>query len=208
MRAMSGAHPKHATPDHPVHELLVQRWSPYSFAPRSVEPEKLLACLEASRWAASSFNEQPWSWLVAIRDDDVEFARMLACLVEANRIWAKNVGVLVLAVVRKTFSRNNKPNRVAEHDGGLAAANLAIQATALGLCVHQMAGINLAKARQTYGIPEGYDPLTALALGYAADSEQVVDAQLAERDRSPRPRKKLAEFVFSGAWNRSAPQVV
>lgn len=195
---------KDATPEHPIHDLLVRRYSPYVFEPRPVEREKLLACLEAARWAASSFNEQPWSLLVAERDDTAEFAKMLDCLVEANQAWAKNAGVLMVTVAAESFTKNNKPNRVCDHDVGLMAANLTLQATALGLYVHQMAGINLSKTRQVYGIPESHHPFTGIALGYAGEPSQADDPQLGERDQTSRTRKTLEEFVFRGQWNHPA----
>ncbi|MCC6579691.1 MAG: nitroreductase family protein [Phycisphaeraceae bacterium] len=194
--------PKHATTDHPVLDVIAQRYSPYAYEPRGVEPAKLLSCLEAARWAASSYNEQPWRFIVARREDAKEFARMVDCLLEANQAWAKQAGVLMLTVTSRTFSRNGKPNRVCEHDVGLAVGNLCAQATALGLAVHQMAGINLTIARQTYGIPEGFDPVTAIAVGYAADPA-TADPALAQRDRTPRTRLPLAEIVFAGNWGKS-----
>lgn len=194
---------KIARPDHPIHELIANRWSPYCFEPRSVEPEKLLSCLEAARWAASSYNEQPWTYILATRDDQAEFSKLLGCLMEANQAWAKHAGVLLLGVVCPTFSLNGKPNRVAEHDLGLAAGNICLQATALGLCVHQMAGVNLDKARATYNIPPTHAPFTGIAIGYAANPD-TSDPQLAERDRTARPRKKLGEFVYKGQWGKTA----
>jgi nitroreductase len=173
------------------------------YDPRPVEKEKLLACLEALRWAASSYNEQPWSLLVATRDDAAEFARMLACLGEPNQAWAKNAGVLMLTAFCPKFSRNGNPNRVAEHDLGLAMGNLCAQATSLGLCVHQMAGVDLAKVRATYGVPEGWNPHTAAAIGYAGDPASG-DPQLAPRDQAQRTRKPLKDFVFAGGWGKSA----
>lgn len=193
---------KQAQPDHPIHELIANRWSPYCYEPRPVEPEKLASCLEAARWAASSYNEQPWSFIAATRDDEVEFPRLLGCLTEANQAWARNSGVLLLGVVSTHFSRNNKPNRVSLHDLGLAAGNICLQATALGLSVHQMAGVDLEKARQVYSIPLTHIPVTAIAIGYAA-SLDTADPELAERDRASRPRKPLKDFVFRGEWNQS-----
>lgn len=200
---MSNSTSKHATPDYPILEPIAQRWSPYVFEPREVEREKLLSCLEAARWAASSFNEQPWTFFVAERNDTTEFPRMLACLMEANQGWAKEAGALLLTVAAKTFSRNDKPNRVAVHDIGLAVGNLTVQATSLGLAVHQMAGVDLDKARETYAIPETHDPVTAIAIGYAGDPSQA-DEQLAQRDQGTRSRKVLSEFVFSGTWQNRA----
>lgn len=198
---MSNTHIKEANPDHPIEAVIARRFSPYAYEPRAVERDKLASCLEAARWAASSFNEQPWSFIIAERDDEAEFSRMLECLMEANQGWAANAGVLMITAVSKNFTRNGKPNRVAEHDLGLAVGNLAVQATAQGLYVHEMAGINLAVARQTYNIPDDCDPVTAIALGYAAAPG---DDDLGERDKAPRSRKPLGEFVFAGAWQKPA----
>ena len=195
---------KLAKPDHPILDCVANRWSPYLFEPRGVEPEKLLSCLEAARWAASSFNEQPWTILLARREETVEFERMLACLVESNQAWARHAGVLMLTVVSEKFVRNGNPNRVADHDLGLAVGNLCCQATHLGLSVHQMAGVNLAKVRQDYSIPDSHHPHTAIAIGYAAAVTASSDANFAQRDSAPRPRKKLSEFVFSSTWSRPA----
>lgn len=198
---------KFAQPDHAILDIISRRWSPYALDPRPVAAEQVRQCLEAARWAASSYNEQPWIFILAMREDEDQFNRMLECLMDANQAWAKNAGVLMLTAVRKTFSRNGKPNRVAEHDLGLAAANLTLQATALGLHVHQMAGILPAKVRQQYNVPEGYEPTTAIAVGHAADPDRFAEKSLADRDREPRSRKRLAEFVFAGAWGRASPVV-
>lgn len=186
-------------PEHPIVDLLLQRWSPYVFDPRPVEQEKLLQCLTAASWAASSYNEQPWSFIVARREETAEFEKMLGCLVEGNQVWAKNAGVLMLTVIARNFALNGKPNRVAEHDLGAAAGNMALQAASMGLAVHQMAGVEVSKIRSTYGVPDGYDPMTGIALGYAGD-RGAADPQLAERDKERRGRKSLKEIVFSGSW--------
>ena len=78
---------KQAKPDHPVHELIANRWSPYGFADRPVSPEDLRSLFEAARWAPSSYNEQPWRYLVATKANPEQFARLLSCLVEANQAW-------------------------------------------------------------------------------------------------------------------------
>jgi nitroreductase len=198
------SHIKHAQSDFPVLQPIVERWSPYVYDERPVEREKLQSCLEAARWAASSYNEQPWIFFVAERTNTVEFERALECLLEANQYWAKHAGALLLTAVARNFKLNNKPNRVAEHDLGQAAANFSLQAAALGLQAHQMAGVNLSLVRQNYNVPEGYDPMTAIAVGYAGAPPAGADPQLAPRDAAVRPRKLLAEFVFSGTWGQSA----
>ncbi|HUY91424.1 MAG TPA: nitroreductase family protein [Pirellulales bacterium] len=190
---------KQATPDHPIHELIARRWSPYAFADRAVSDDDLRSIFEAARWSASSYNEQPWRYIVATKANPAEFGRLHACLVEGNQPWTKAAPVLALGCTVLNFAANGKPNAASVHDLGLASATLTFEATVRGLFVHQMIGILPDKARETYNIPEEVQPLTALAIGYLADPS-VLAEQYRQRDLAPRPRKKLAEFVFSGTW--------
>ena len=195
---------KNATTDHPILKILAERWSPYGFADRPVAEADLRSLFEAARWAASSYNEQPWNYLVAARENPAEFERMLGCLVEANQTWAKTAPVLVLGVVSLQFAKNKQDNRAAVHDLGLASGNLVIEATARGLSVHQMIGILPDKAREVYQIPEHFEAWTAMAIGYADDPARMADA-LIERDLTPRQRKCLSKFVFTGQWGQPSP---
>jgi nitroreductase len=195
---------KEAKLDHPIHPLLADRWSPYAFDPRPVSAEDLRSIFEAARWAPSSYNEQPWRYVLATKDDAVEHERLLSCLVEGNRVWASNAPVLALGIVVDRFVRNDKPNAAAEHDLGLAAGNICVEATARGLYVHQMIGILPDRARDLYGIPDGHRALTGLAIGYKADPS-ALDEKLRQRDTAERTRRPLADFVFSKKWGTSAP---
>lgn len=197
---------KKASPDHPIHNLLTARWSPYAFDDRPVSDADLRAVFEAARWAPSSYNEQPWSYIVAKRENLEEFQVLLSCLVEGNQVWAKAAPVLALGIVRLRFVRNDKPNRAAVHDLGLAAGNLLVEATARGLSVHQMIGIVPEKAREVYEIPEGSEAWTALAIGYPGDPSRLPEP-LKGRDLAPRQRKPLREFVFGGKWGQASPIV-
>jgi nitroreductase len=185
--------------DHPVHVLITKRWSPYSFASRSVPDEDLRSLFEAARWAPSSYNEQPWNYIVAKKENPEEFQRLLSCLVDGNQVWARAAPVLALGIAKLRFARDDQPNRAAIHDLGLAAGNLVVEATARGLSVHQMIGILPDKAREIYAIPEGYEPLTGIAIGYAGDPKALPEG-LRDRDLARRPRKPLKEFVFSQTW--------
>ncbi|MBI2478817.1 MAG: nitroreductase family protein [Planctomycetia bacterium] len=197
---------KEAVTDHSVNELIAKRWSPYGFANRAVSRRDLCSLFEAARWAASSYNEQPWSYIVATQDDAEEFESLLSCLVEPNQEWAKAAPVLVLCCTRLNFTRNGKPNAAAFHDLGLAAGNLCLEATARGLSVHQMIGILPDRAREIFEIPDGVQAVTAMAIGYAADANSLPD-QLKQRDLSPRQRKRLTEFVFAGSWGATSSLV-
>ena len=192
---------------HPIHELLRHRWSPRAFADAQVMPDQLRTLFEAARWAPSSFNEQPWGFILTTRDDPEPFGRLLATLTERNRSWASRAPVLILSVARLRFARNGKPNRHALHDVGMAVENLVIQATALGLVVHQMAGFDVDKAREAFGIGEGLEPVAAIALGLPGDPESLPDG-LRERELEPRARRPLEEFVFGGRWGAASSLVV
>jgi nitroreductase len=194
---------KHANPDHPIHELLAQRWSPYAFADQSVTDQELRSLFEAARWTASSYNEQPWRYIVAKKQDADEFERLHSCLLEGNQAWAKAAPVLAVGCVSLRFEMNDKPNSAAVHDLGAASASLTFEATNRGMAVHQMIGIDPDKVRETFGLPEAYQPVTGLAIGFAAPADTLPE-RLRERDLAPRTRKPLNEFVFSGQWGESA----
>jgi len=190
---------KHAKTDHPVQDFIARRWSPYGFSDREVEESQLRSLFEAARWAPSSYNEQPWSYIVATRAQQAQFARLLSCLVEANQAWAKAAPVLALGVATLHLKRNGKPNRVALHDLGLATANLVAEATARGLAVHQMGGILPDRARELYDIPGDSQAVTGIAIGYAGDPAAFAD-EIRRRDSTPRERKPQREFVFGDHW--------
>lgn len=199
---------KHAPTNHPVHELLQSRWSPLAFADRPVAPADLHTLFEAARWAPSSFNDQPWFFLVGAKQGDREtYDKLLSCAVPGNAAWAGTAPVLILGVARLTFAHNGTENRFALYDTGQAVGALTAQATVLGLSLHQMGGYDADKARQLFAIPEGYTTAALIALGYEGDPDQFDDPKLRERHRNPaRTRKPLTEFVLSGkGWGTPSP---
>jgi nitroreductase len=190
----------------PIHEILTHRWSPRAFDARPVEPEKLRALFEAARWASSSYNAQPWFFIVATKDDPANFKRVLECFVEFNQSWAKGAPAVALSVAGLKMQHNGQDNRHAYHDVGQASATMALQATALGLQIHQMAGILPDKAREVFSIPEGFDAVAGIALGYPGDPAALPE-QLREREVGPRQRKPASSFVFTGEWGKPSPIV-
>ena len=184
----------------PIHDLLSRRWSPRAFSERMVEPEKLRSLFEAARWAPSSNNEQPWHFIVGTKADPSAHDRLFQCLKEGNKKWAFRAPVLMLSIARVNFEDEGTPNRHAWHDTGMAVFSLVVQATALGLIVHQMAGFDIGKARTDLTIPDGYDPVAMIAVGYPGDPA-ILDDRLRQREFAPRERKAVTEFVSSGMWN-------
>jgi nitroreductase len=197
------AHARPAPADAPIHQLISHRWSPRAFEDRPIETEKLRTLFEAARWAASSYNGQPWFFIVAEKSDKQNYQRVLDSFVEFNQGWAKNAPVVALSVARLNFD-DGRPNRHALHDVGQASAYLALQAVELGLQIHQMAGIDPEKAREIFNIPQGYEAVAGIAIGYPGDPSSL-SGQLKEREHAPRSRKPADSFVFTGKWGETSP---
>lgn len=169
-----------------VLDLIKNRFSPYEFTDKAITEEELKTLFEAAGKAASAFNEQPWRFIYALKEDTENFERLYNCLLEGNQGWTKDVAALVFTVVSKNYTKNGSPNTVAKHDLGLAVGNLTVQALSMGIYLHQMAGINHQKAIETLNIPEGYEPVTAIAFGYY------------EGETGVKPRKEVFEITFKG----------
>lgn len=195
---------KPAETTYAINDLIKRRWSPRAFREVPVAAGQLHALFEAARWAASSFNEQPWSFIMATRQDEEKFKVLFDCLVEGNQKWVARVPVLMLSVAKMTLDRNGKPNRFAYHDVGQALANMAIEATHLGLAVHPMGGFDVEKAREDLAIPEDYDPVTMIAVGHPGDFDELPD-ELKRKELEPRTRKPSKEFVYSGKFGEPMP---
>jgi nitroreductase len=192
---------KHGPAESGVEDLILKRWSPRAFADKPVTGEDLTKIFTAAAWAASSYGEQPWRFLVG-KKGDATYAKIFDALVEFNQGWAKSAPVLVLSVGKKTFTQNGVPNDYALHDTGMASASMALQATALGLHTHGMGGFDKDKARANFGIPEDFAIGAVWALGYLGDPATLPEPMQA-MEKAPRTRKPLPEFVFS-AWETPA----
>ena len=189
----------------PIHDLLSHRWSPRAFAGRPVEPASLVTLLEAARWAPSSYNEQPWNFIVAPKTETGLFNQLLDCLSRGNASWAAKAPVLMLAVAR-LLDEDGDPNRHAFYDVGQAVAQMAVQALDLGLYMHQMAGFDAEKAQRVFAVPEQFEPAAAIALGYLGDPAELPE-RYREAEARPRTRKPLTDFVFAGQWGQASPLV-
>lgn len=193
---------KIAPAEHAISELIAKRWSPRAFLDKPIEEEKILSLFEAARWAPSAYNEQPWRFIAAVSNDSYNHAKMLSCLVEANQVWAKAAPLLLILVVKRDFEFNGKTNRWAQHDCGLALENLLLEAADLGLAAHPMAGFSVDLVRSGYSVPEDYEPLVAVAVGYPGTPD-MLEGVLREREEDTRERKPMSELVFTEKWGQS-----
>jgi nitroreductase len=181
---------------------VLSRWSARSFANRDVSPADLKKVFEAARWAASAYNEQPWRFLVGLRNSSTH-KKIFSTLIGFNQGWAGVAPILILGVASSKFSHNGSPNAYALYDLGAAAAALCLQAASLGLTTHSMAGFDQAAARQAFAIPEDYLLGAVIALGYQGEPSALGHEQLITLETTPRERKPLSEFVLS-AWGEPA----
>ena len=187
----------------PIHDLLARRWSPRAFDPkRPVTREQLKVLLEAGRWAPSCNGDEPWRYLVMDKSRDPEgWQKAFDCLSDNNKKWVKNVPVVMLSCAGSNFAATGKPNRWTQHDTGAASVSMALQATAMGLIVHQMGGWDVDKARAAFDIPAEYTPMAMIAVGYQAEPD-VLDEETKKKELAPRARKPIAERFFEGGWGK------
>lgn len=192
---------KPAPADHPIHPLLAARWSSRAIDPdQPVTQAELLTLLEAGRWAPSSGNEQPWRYLVFTSSDPEALEAARACLTPGN-YWARAAPILLLSIAREHFTQTGKPNRHAQHDVGLASENLVLQAAALGLVAHQMAGFDVQQAKERFRIPDGFQPMAMIAIGRPGSPAHLSEKHQ-QAERTPRHRRPLREIALEGSWER------
>ena len=187
----------------PIADLIAKRWSPRAFdASKPVSQAQIIALLEAARWAPSCFGDQPWRFLVWNKNmDESAWQQAFDCLAPSNQTWVKAAPILMLTCADTLFGHNQQPNRWGQHDTGAAAENLCLQASSMGLAVHQMGGFNSDLAREKFVIPAQYTPMAMLAVGYEGDANNLPD-DLKARELAQRKRKPLGELFFDGAWGK------
>ncbi len=194
-------HQKPASTSVKIHDIIQNRWSPRAIDPnKPVSHDDLLALLEAARWAPSCFNDQPWRFIVCDKSADLaSWETAFDTLMDKNRLWAKNAPVLILSVAMANFNHNGKPNRFGLYDTGAASVSLALQASALGLVVHQMGGYDADKARAAFGLPDDCTPMAMMALGYQAEADSL-DEDFKAAELAERARASLGQHFYTGKW--------
>ena len=188
---------EHRTADYPIESLFLRRWSPRAMTGEPLTERELKTLFEAARWAPSTYNEQEWRFLYA-PNGSRHWPTFLGLLMEANQVWCRNAGVLVVVLSHKVFERNGKPNPVHTFDSGAAFENLALQGAAMGLVVHGMAGFDRDKARAELRVPDDYDVEAMVALGHPGRLADLPD-ELRTRE-VPSGRKKVEEIICEGPF--------
>jgi nitroreductase len=183
----------------PVLDVIKKRRSRRAYAEKMVEPEKIRSLFEAARWAPSSLNEQPWFYIYATKDQSELWNKIFNSLKDANKVWARNAPLLILSLARKNFIRVDAPNPSARYDLGAANAFLSLQAAHFGLNVHQIAGFDSQTAIRNLAVPDRYEPVIVMAIGYPGDAEDLPE-NLKAREDAPRERYVEQEFVINRSF--------
>ncbi|MGJ8684246.1 MAG: nitroreductase family protein [Nonlabens sp.] len=184
--------------DHPIIDVIKNRWSPRAFTDMPVSQTDLQSLFEAGRWAASSNNFQPWNFVWGIKGSET-YDRIMKHLAEFNQSWAKNAPVLMLGVI-DTKTPDGKDNYHALHDLGQFSANMALQAHSMGIAVHQMAGVDFEASKKEFEFPEQFHVATAIAVGYYSNDLEQLPDDLQSEETKKRERKKQNEFLFNGSY--------
>jgi nitroreductase len=191
---------QHRKADYPIEPLFLRRWSPRALSGESLTEREIMTVFEAARWAPSTYNEQEWRFLFA-RSDTQHWQTFFDLLGDANKAWCKNAAVLCVVLARKTFTHNGKPNPVHVYDAGSAWENLALQATALGIAAHGMAGFDFEKARTALKVPDDFVVCAMFALGRPGDPNDLPD-EMREREKIS-DRRPIQQSVCEGPFGGS-----
>lgn len=185
-----------------VLDLIKQRKSVRDFSDKNVDEEILMQLFEAARWAPSAFNAQPWRFIYANKNENPElYEKLINLLLEFNQAWAKAAPVLIVSLARLKYELSGEDYKHAWHDVGLAIGNMSIMATSLGLNLHQMSGFNAELTKLELNIPDNFEPVTMIALGYPAKTGNL-PLDIFRMEGSQRERKPLDEIVFNSEFDK------
>ncbi|MGB5819180.1 MAG: nitroreductase family protein [Saonia sp.] len=186
--------------EHKIHPLLEQRWSPRTFGSKQISESEIARLFEAARWAASSFNVQPWRFIYAAKKTRA-YDKIIDCLSDFNGLWATNAPLLMLTAYKEK-TEEGEENFHALHDLGLCLGNMSVQAQYLGIAMHHMAGIDWKKAQRVFDVPKGFHITSALALGYYGGDIQSLPEDLQGQETGKRTRNRIEDFAYNGSWKK------
>lgn len=175
-----------------LHDIFLKRWSPRAFSPKPIEETDLMTLFEAARWSPSSYNEQPFRFLVLQGKDRLKFKEIL---MEKNWLWASKAPVLCAVLAKRHLERTGKENKCAEFDAGASWMSLAYQAQFMGISCHAMGGFYKDKAHDILKIPEAdFKIMAIVAIGYQGEKETLPEDL--QKMETPNQRRDLTKTVF------------
>lgn len=183
---------------HQIDPIHLDRWSSRAFSTKQVEEDKLHNIFEAARWAPSAANWQPWHFVYAQEQEDLE--KFHSFINESNVEWCGRAPVLVAVVSKLTRNEKGDPNPFHAFDSGTAWGYLSLEAHRQGLITHGMGGFDPEAAKEVLGIPDEYVVQAIIAIGY-----YDAQAPLSERNQAREvqsDRKPLDEIIFEGSFKK------
>ncbi len=185
-------------PENDLSKIFLGRWSPRAMSGEAITQGELFSLFEAAKWAPSSYNEQPWRVLYALRETP-EWDLFYNLMVEFNQGWAKNSGALLLFISKTVSSKNGKPISTHSYDTGAAWQSLALQGSMNGLVVHGMSGFDYERAKSQLKIPDEFQVEAMAAVGRPAPKETL--PQEMQSSEVPSERRPLSQSVSAGIWS-------
>lgn len=192
-------------PEYEVDSIFIYRWSPRAMSGEGIKKEELMPLFEAAKWAPSSYNNQPWRFMYAIKGT-VYWQIYFDLLSDFNKQWVKNAGALILVLSKKNFELNNKPSITHRFDTGSAFANFALQGNLLGYVVHAMEGFDYEKARKELEISDEYDIECLIAVGIPGEKDDLPEEL--KKLENPSTRKKISDIAFEGNMKAKVPNAM
>lgn len=190
--------------DYPIDRVFLDRWSPRAFTGEAIPENELFSLIEAARWAASSYNSQPWRFLYARRDTP-HWEKFLGLLIKFNQSWARHAAALIYVVSKSTLLPPGKDAEIPSHshsfDAGAACACLALQGVKMGWATHGMVGLDFDEAFAVLGVPQGCRVEAAFAVGRRGDKSILSEAMQAQE--APNGRMPLSQIAFEGGFPAS-----
>ncbi len=186
---------KNRQPNYPIEPLIYSRWSPRAMSGEALSQDELLQLFEAARWAPSSQNRQPWTFLYAHRESHY-WPTYFELLSEFNQLWAINAGVLVVVTAQIKF--DDHQSEVTKFDTGAAWQNLALEATKMGLVAHAMGGFDHQQVKEKLNVPDTHQVMVMIALGKPGRLEQIPNRM--HKQEKPNQRQPLKEIAREGSF--------
>ena len=178
---------------YPIADFILNRHSPRAMSGEPITLDELMPLFEAARWAPSSYNNQPWRFVFALKNSSA-WDHFFNLLVEFNQSWCKNAGALIIIASKNNFDFNGKTSRTHSFDTGAACENLALQGYLNNLVVHGMEGFDYTRAAQVINLPENHTIEAMFAIGKPGEISNLSPELQVKEILST--RKDLKQVVF------------
>lgn len=163
--------------------LAKKRYSVRSYKELPIEKEKLDLILEAARVAPSAVNYQPIKIIVVQDKEGLEKVS------KAARIYGAPCVLIVCKDTETAWKRKYDNKNFGDIDASIAIDHMMLMATELELGTLWIGWFKPDVIKEEFNLPEGIEPVSLLAIGYAT-------GDIKNPDRHNTERKKLSEIIM------------